>query len=75
MTQRGWLTLALGLSLCACATGRRKPIVPEENQEEAEDMYGQQYESMQSLNQTAAEQAAARHERATSPKRQHERED
>jgi hypothetical protein len=68
------------LSICAycltgCAAQKRKPIVPEENQRKSEEMYGEQQQSMQSLNQTPAEQAAAAHESATRPPRDPGRED
>lgn len=60
--------LALVLLACACASGqKRDKIVPDENQRRSEEMYGQQAQTMNSLNQTPAEQAGARHENATRP--------
>lgn len=54
------------LSGCA-AERKREPIVPDETQRKSENLYGQQSQMMNSLNQTPAEQAAARHENATRP--------
>ena len=60
--------LACLLFLPACAgEGKREPLVPEETQERSEELYGQQAQTMGSLNQTPAEQAGARHEAATRP--------
>jgi hypothetical protein len=52
----------------ACASGpKRDPVVPDETQRRSEEMYGQQGQTMNSLNQTPSEQAGARHENATRP--------
>jgi len=56
------------LVIGACARGgQREPLVPDETQRRSEERYGQQSQMMNSLNQTSAEQAAARHESATRP--------
>lgn len=58
----------VSLLLAGCAGERRRePIVPDETQRRSEELYGQQAQMAGSLNQTSAEQAAARHEAATKP--------
>lgn len=59
------LGLVGGLVL-GCAENS-EPLVPERNQKKAEERYGKQQMMMQGLNQTPAEQAAARHEDSTVP--------
>ncbi len=59
----GLLLLSLGPLACT----NQKPIVPEKNQKQSEELYGEQQSSMQSLNQTGSEQAAAAHENAVRP--------
>jgi len=62
------LFLACLLLVSGCAGERKKePLVPQETQDRSEELYGQQSQSMGSLNQTPAEQAAARHDNATRP--------
>ena len=54
------VTAALILSTAGCAANQR--MIPEDNQKRAEHQYGEQKNSMGSLNETAAEQAAGAHQ-------------
>lgn len=59
--------VALLLAASAFGCANQKPIVSEKQQEKSQELYGQQQGSMQSLNQTGSEQAAAAHENAVRP--------
>jgi len=64
------LALLVLLAFCALASSgcaNQKYIVPEKTQKKSQELYGQQQDSMQSLNQTGAEQAATAHENAVRP--------
>ena len=50
-------------------------LVPQSNQREAEQMYGEQQMMMNDLNQTPSERAGARHDTAVERSRAPERED
>ena len=66
---------ALLLATASCATrSRPEPLVPEENRQASEEMYGQQMNSMDSLNQTSSEQAGAAHDNAVRDARSPDRE-
>lgn len=55
------------LALLAGGCANQKPIVSEKTQKRSQELYGEQQSSMQSLNQTGSEQAAAAHEDAVRP--------
>jgi hypothetical protein len=75
-----------GLSVCVllgcvllgnvgCAGRSGGSIVPEENQRQSEERYGEQQLGMEELNQTPSERATVRHQRDTEPVKRTDRED
>ncbi len=59
------LATLLGSLGTGCGSGNLS--VPEKTQKASEERYGEQQMSMQGLNETSSEQAAARHENSTLP--------
>jgi|GEM_PF-4509786 len=66
---------AVGIGPLGCGGRSGKAIVPEENQRESEERYGEQEMSMDALGQTSSEQATVRHQRDTEPVDRSDRED
>lgn len=60
--------VAFALVSGACASSRRDPLVPEDMQQRSKERYGEQQMSLESLNQTPAEQASTYHHRDTAPR-------
>jgi hypothetical protein len=59
-----WIVVAIwGLSTACARGGRHEPLVPESNQQESKERYGEQELMMDDLNQTPAERASANHHR------------